>query len=68
MQKESKIAMDLINNGYDILDKKIYYVGGGVVKGADTYIDLNTVEYVIEPYEYVEHGGWKLKFNIKKRK
>ena len=69
IEKEENVVMDLIDNGYDILDKKIYYVGGGVHKGVDTwYVDLDTHEYHVEPYEYIEHGVWKLKFKIKKRK
>ena len=68
IEKEENIVMDLIDNGYDILDKKIYYTGGGVHKGVDTYVNLDTCEYSIEPYEWVEHGVWKLKFKIKKRK
>ena len=68
VKKEEDIVMDLIDNGYDILDKKIYYVGGAVHNGVDTYINLETHDYTIEPYQWVEHGVWKLKFKIKKRK
>ena len=68
VEKEEDIVMDLINNGYDILDKKIYYVGGETHKGVETYLNLETCDYVIEPYQWVEHGVWKLKFKIKKRK
>ena len=68
IKKEEDIVMDLIDNSYDILDKKIYYVGGGVFEGANTYINLDSHNYIVEPYEYVEHGTWKLKFKIKKRK
>tara|TARA_Y100001938_G_scaffold109590_1_gene149834 strand:- start:695 stop:994 length:300 start_codon:yes stop_codon:yes gene_type:complete len=68
VEKEENIVMDLIDNNYDILDKKIYYVGGEVHQGIDTYVNLETYDYSIEPYEWVEHGVWKLKFKIKKRK
>jgi hypothetical protein len=68
IEKEELIATDLIDNNYNILDKKIYYVGGDVHEGIDTYVNLDTDEYSIEPYEWVEHGAWKLKFKIKKRK
>ena len=67
VEKEEDIAMDLINNDYEILDKTIYYVGGSVHTGADTYVNLNTHEYHVEPYEWVEHGVWKLKYKIKKK-
>ena len=67
-EKEEMIAMDLINNGYDILEKNIYYVGGVVYEGADTYLNMETGDYSIQSYEYVEHGVWKLKFKIKKIK
>tara|TARA_Y100001938_G_C7952012_1_gene359791 strand:+ start:224 stop:532 length:309 start_codon:yes stop_codon:yes gene_type:complete len=68
MKKEEKIVMDLINNDYEILDKKIYYVGGGVHKGVETlFVNLDTHEYRTETYEYVEHGVWKLKYKIKKK-
>ena len=67
-KKESDIVMDLINNDYEIIDKIFYYVGGEVHKGIDTYLNLDTCDYTIEPYEWVEHGVWKLKFKIKKRK
>jgi|TARA_B100000073_G_scaffold338156_1_gene334961 hypothetical protein len=68
VEKEDDIAMTLINNGYDILDKKIYYVGGGIQEGVDTYVNLESGDYSLHSYEYVEHGVWKLKFKIKKRK
>ena len=68
IKKEEDIVMDLIDNGYDILDKKIFYIGGKVHRGVDTYVNLDTCDYSVEPYEYVEHGAWKLKFKIKKRK
>ena len=67
VKKEEDIVMDLINNDYEILDKKIYYVGGEVHEGVDTYVNLNTHEYHLESYDYVEHGVWKLKFKIKKK-
>ena len=68
IKKEELIVMDLINNDYKILDKTIYYVGGSVHTGADTYVNLDTHEYHTEPYEWVEHGVWKLKFKIKPNK
>ena len=68
IEKEEDIVMSLINNDYDILDKKIYYVGGKVHQGIDTYLNIETHDYSVEPYEWVEHGVWKLKFKIKKRK
>tara|TARA_Y100000356_G_C10995922_1_gene150799 strand:+ start:74 stop:379 length:306 start_codon:yes stop_codon:yes gene_type:complete len=68
VKREEDIVMDLINNDYEILDKKIYYVGGETHEGVDTYVNLDTCEYNIEPYYWVEHGIWKLKFKIKKKK
>jgi len=67
-KKEEDIVMHLIDNDYDILDKTYYYVGGETHEGAETYINLDTHEYHIESYDYVEHGVWKLKFKIKKKK
>ena len=67
-RKEEDIVMYLIDNDYEILDKKLYYVGGETHEGADTYINLNTHEYHIEEYSWVEHGVWKLKYKIKKKK
>ena len=68
IDKEELIATDLIDNNYDILSREIYYVGGAVHKGIDTCVNLDPSEYTVEPYEWVEHGVWKLKFKIKKRK
>jgi len=68
IKKEELIATDLIDNNYDILDRKIYYVGGTVHEGIDTYVSLETHNYSVKPYQWVEHGVWKLKFKIKKRK
>ena len=68
VKKEEDIVMDLINNDYKILDRKIYYVGGQTHEGMDTYVNLNTHEYHLEEYTWVEHGAWKLKFKIKKKK
>tara|TARA_A100000172_G_scaffold35393_1_gene21518 strand:- start:2087 stop:2380 length:294 start_codon:yes stop_codon:yes gene_type:complete len=65
-KKEEKIVMNLIDNGYKIEDKKIFYVGGGCYKGVDTFLNYDTGDYVCEEYSYVEHGVWKLKFKIKK--
>lgn len=67
-KKEEHIVMHLIDNDYEILDKTYYYVGGETHEGAETYINLDTHEYHIESYDYVEHGVWKLKFKIKKKK
>ena len=68
IKKEDKIVMHLINEGYDILEKQIFYVGGETHRGVDAYILSSENEVIIEPYEYVEHGAWKMKFKIKKRK
>ena len=69
VKREEAIVMNLIDNDYEILDKKLYYVGGAVHKGSDVvYVDLETHDYHVEPYEWVEHGVWKLKFKIKKKK
>lgn len=67
MKKDNKIATILIDEDYEILDRSVSYVGGSVHKGADTYINTETGECDIEPYEYVEHGVFKLKFKIKKK-
>ena len=66
VKKEDKIVMSLINKGYKITDKKIFYVGGGCYKGVDTFLNYDTGDYTCEEYSYVEHGVWKLKFKIKK--
>jgi hypothetical protein len=66
--KENDIVMYLIDNDYEVLDKKIFYVGGGVHKGVDTYLNSKEDALHIEPYEYIEHGVWKTKFKIKKKK
>lgn len=66
IQKEEDIVMDILDRDYEIVDRKLYYYGGKVVKGCDTYINLESSTYVSEEYEYVEHGIWKLKFKIKK--
>ncbi len=66
MEKESKIALELVNLGYVITKKIISYVGGGVYNGVDTYLNYDTGKYEIDKYTYVEHGVWKLKFKIKK--
>jgi hypothetical protein len=68
VKREDDIVMDLINNDYEILDKKIYYVGGETHEGADTYVNLSTHEYHVETYTWVEPGAWKLKYKIKKKK
>ena len=67
-EKEEDIVMSLIDEGYNVVEKEVYYVGGGVQTGVDTYINLSTNDYSIEPYEWVEHGKWKVKYIIKKRK
>ena len=68
VKNEAKIAMSLIDRNYKILSKKIYYVGGKTHKGVDTWVNLESQEYQIEPYTWVEHGVWKQKFKIKKKK
>ena len=65
VEKEDAIVLDIINRGYTIKDRKLYYYGGGVKRGAETYINLGEGKYVHEEYEYVEHGIWKLKYKIK---
>ena len=67
-EKESEIAMRLIDLDYEITDKTIFYVGGGIIEGIETYVNLDTHEYSIEPYEYVDYGVWKLKFKLKNKK
>ena len=68
VKKEDDIVMYLIDNDYEILDKSLYYVGGSVHKGVDTYYNDENESLYIEPYEYVEYGVWKTKFKIKKKK
>ena len=65
VDREESIVMDILERGYDILDRKLYYVGGGVQKGSETFLNLGSGNYAYESYEYVEHGIWKLKFKIK---
>jgi hypothetical protein len=65
VEREEDIVMDILDRGYDILDSKLYYVGGGVKKGCDTFLNIGSHNYIHETYEYVEHGIWKLKFKIK---
>tara|TARA_R110002167_G_scaffold150128_5_gene343729 strand:+ start:1932 stop:2228 length:297 start_codon:yes stop_codon:yes gene_type:complete len=67
VEKEESIATYLIDEGYDILEKEVYYIGGGVQNGADTYW-VDTYDYSVEPYEWIDYGKWKVKYKIKKRK
>ena len=67
-KKEDKIVMYLIDNDYEILDKTLYYVGGETHTGVETYLNLDTCDYHLEEYSWVEHGVWKLKYKIKKKK
>lgn len=66
VNKEDKIVMNLIDMGYNIVNKEISYVGGGHYKGIDTFLNYDTGDYGCEKYNYIEHGVWKLKFKIKK--
>jgi hypothetical protein len=66
VEKEDEIVINLIDMGYNIIDKKITYVGGGHYKGVDTFLNYDTGEYTCEEYNYIEHGVWRLKFKIKK--
>jgi hypothetical protein len=66
--KEDDIVMDILDRGYDILDNTLYYVGGEIKKGCKTYVNMGSHKYITEPYEYIEHGIWKLKFKLKKNK
>lgn len=65
ISNEEKIVMDILDRGYDIIDRKLYYIGGGISKGCETFLNLGSGNYAYEAYEYVEHGIWKLKFKIK---
>ena len=64
-RREEEILMDILDRGYDIIDRKLYYIGGGISKGCETFLNLGSGNYGYETYEYVEHGIWKLKFKIK---
>ena len=65
VKREENIVMDILDRGYDIIERKLYYIGGGITKGCDTFLNLGSGNYAYEEYEYVEHGIWKLKFKIK---
>ena len=66
IEKEEDIVHDILDRGFKILDRSLFYVGGGVKRGYDTYINYESGKYNCETYEYVTHGIWKLKFKLEK--
>ena len=66
ISREENIAHDILNRGFKIVERNLFYTGGGVQKGYDTYVNYLTGKYTCDTYEYVTHGIWKLKFKIGK--